>query len=124
MLRIIFFLVCKLCLFAAIPDVDFAEETLTGDWNGARSYLQEKGVHISISYVNDLLGNPTGGERQGFANAGSLGVDLSLDFEKMACIRGLSFFSSFVYRNGNVFPQNILTINFQYLKYLVERPIV
>lgn len=101
MLRIIFFLVYKLYLFAAIPDVDFAEETLTGDWNGARSYLQEKGVHISISYVNDLLGNPIGGERQGFANAGSLGVDLSLDFEKMACVRGLSFFSSFVYRSGN-----------------------
>lgn len=101
MLRIIFFLICKVYLFSVVPNIDFAEETLTGDWNGVRSCLKEKGVYIAISYVNDLLGNPLGGEKQGFANAGSLGVDLSLDFEKIACIRGLSLFSSFVYRSGN-----------------------
>ncbi|MGL4540685.1 MAG: carbohydrate porin [Candidatus Rhabdochlamydia sp.] len=102
MLRIfIFILVWGAHLLADLPDVNYQEDTLTGDWNGTRSYLKDRGVSIDISYVNDLLGNPIGGKRRGFANAGSLGIDLSVDFEKMACIQGLSLFTSFVYRSGN-----------------------
>lgn len=59
------------------------------------------GVEVSSSYVNDLLGNPIGGEKQGFANAGSLGVNIGLDLEKISQLRGLSFFTSVVYRSGS-----------------------
>lgn len=97
----VFIVVFGAYVFADSPDINYQEDTLTGDWNGTRSYLKDRGVSIDISYVNDLLGNPIGGKRRGFANAGSLGIDLNLDFEKMICIRGLSLFTSFVYRSGN-----------------------
>lgn len=97
----IFFMVFEVYLFSNLPDINYEEEAVTKDWNGTKSYLKDRGINIAISYVSDLLGNPIGGKRQGFANAGSLGIDLSLDFEKIACIRGLSFFTSFVYRSGN-----------------------
>lgn len=58
-------------------------------------------IDVSTSYVNDLLGNPIGGERPGFANAGSWGINLSLDLEKASQLRGMSLFTSVVYRSGS-----------------------
>lgn len=88
-------------LSADLYEINYGKETLTGNWGGTRSCLRDKGVSVTISYVNDLLGNLLGGKRKGFANAGSLVIELDLDFERIACIRGLSLFTSSVYRSGN-----------------------
>jgi porin len=74
--------------------------TLTGNWNGARAKLNEAGVEITGSYVNEALGNPIGGKHRGFAYADSWGVNLFLDWEKIAKLKGLSLFSSFSFRTG------------------------
>ena len=73
---------------------------LTGDWNGGRSKLARDGVTISSSYVADILGNPVGGEARGIAFAGSLGVDLNIDFGKFSQLKGLEFYTSVVARTG------------------------
>jgi len=74
--------------------------TMTGNWNGMRERMEEAGVTLSATYFNDLLGNPVGGKHRGFANAGSFGLDLSFDLEKIARFKGLTLFSSFVFRSG------------------------
>lgn len=74
--------------------------TMTGDWNGARLYLQEHGVTICSSFVTDSMGNPAGGQARGFAYAGSFGFSLGVDFERAAGWTGFSFYSSVVWRTG------------------------
>jgi len=91
------------CLILAVVLADDSppeRTTMTGDWNGARKKMSDAGVDISASYANDVLGNPLGGQRRGFANAGSLGLNLNFDWEKIARAKGLSFFTSLVYRSG------------------------
>ncbi len=74
--------------------------SLTGDWNGARTKLHDAGVNFTATYANDILGNPVGGAHQGLSHADSLGLNLGLDLDKIMNIRGLHFFTSFVFRTG------------------------
>ncbi len=75
---------------------------MTGDWKGYRERAREKGVEITGSYSNDLMGNPVGGRHRGFANAGSLNVFCSMDLEKMfGRFEDTILFSSFCFRHGN-----------------------
>jgi len=50
---------------------------LLGDWDSARSWLDERGVTTTLTFVSDALGNPTGGRRQGFSAGNNLGLDLN-----------------------------------------------
>jgi hypothetical protein len=66
---------------------DFNEETLTKDWIGLRTYLDELGIKPTISYTTQPMGNPTGGLSQGVHGlslhvlaAWSSDRNLSLDF--------------------------------------------
>lgn len=87
-----FFLLLSVNLFAQ----------MTGDWKGYRDLAREKGIEITGSYSNDLMGNPVGGKHRGFANAGSLSVFCLLDLEKMfGRFEATSIFSSFCFRHGN-----------------------
>ncbi|MES2274003.1 MAG: carbohydrate porin [Chlamydiota bacterium] len=111
-MRILFFLGFVLPVFCVekVPSLsDLSDErplssmertSMTGDWNGARQKAKDAGVEITASYANDLLGNPVGGKTQGFANAGSFGLNLSFDLQKIAKIYGLNLFTSFVVRHG------------------------
>ncbi len=74
---------------------------MTGDWNGAREAARDWGLDIAGSYSNDLLGNPVGGKHHGFANAGSFGLFLTFDLEKIMKATGTTFFASFIVRHGN-----------------------
>lgn len=76
-------------------------QTMTGDWGGARSALEKRGITISSSYVTDILGNPTGGKTQAFAYAGSLGAAINFDFERAAGWRGFQLYSSAAWRSGS-----------------------
>ncbi len=55
----------------------------TGNWFGVRDTLDEHGIAFSGSYITDLLGNPVGGESQGFANFQWLELGFSFDMEKI-----------------------------------------
>ncbi|NQU95070.1 MAG: carbohydrate porin [Candidatus Omnitrophica bacterium] len=73
---------------------------MTGDWNGMRTRLSNKGVDFTSSYVCDILGNPVGGKSQGVRYDHSVGLDVNVDFEKAYGIKGSRFHVSGLYRSG------------------------
>jgi porin len=74
--------------FAAPPALaeeaapDFAAETLTGDWGGARTRLVDRGLDIRLDYTADLLSNLRGGSRRGTTFQGKFELGIDLDFER------------------------------------------
>ena len=86
---ILFFFCLASCLFAdqftqiqieqqlqeAEAQLRFAEQGwMTGNWNGWRYKMADKGVTFIGSYQTDLIGNPVGGAARGFAHVGVIQV--------------------------------------------------
>jgi porin len=68
-----------------------AQDSATGDWGGLRSRAEAAGLTVDGYYQTDLLANPIGGERQGFAYAGLAEVGLDFDLGQIAGLEGTSF---------------------------------
>jgi carbohydrate-selective porin OprB len=68
-----------------------AQDTATGDWGRLRSRAEAAGLTVDGYYQTDLLANPVGGERQGFAYAGLAEVALDFDLGQIAGLEGTSF---------------------------------
>ena len=79
---------------------DLKKIFLFGDWGGGRRYLASKGITVGLSYVDIAVGNPYGGKARGFENSGSLGLDVNVDIGSFSRFKGLSFYSSTVFRVG------------------------
>lgn len=62
---------------------NFKEETLTGDWGGARTKLFQKGVEIGLTHKSDVLANVSGGIKNGTVWIGHTEATLGLDLEKL-----------------------------------------
>ena len=56
---------------------------LTGDWGGARSYLERLGVTFTFSYTNDFLANVSGGIKTGASAIGIFQPQVDLDLQKL-----------------------------------------
>src|SRR5213593_1168555 len=69
---------------------DFQAETLTKDWVGLRTSLDELGIKPTASYTTQPVGNPSGGQSQGFTYAATLQVSLFVDLSKLIGVPGLS----------------------------------
>jgi porin len=52
------------------------------DPGGVRSALGKRGVIFAVNYIGEVLGNPTGGYRQGTFYDGRLELALQADLEK------------------------------------------
>jgi hypothetical protein len=81
---------------------------LFGDWYGARTWLEERGITPTLTFVTDSLGNPTGGVEQGFTTANNLGLDVDFDLEKLCSLKGGSFLMSMSYRFGGSLSANYI----------------
>ncbi|MCB1111580.1 MAG: carbohydrate porin [Chlamydiales bacterium] len=57
-------------------------------------------THISGDYTWDLQGNPVGGEKQGFAQAGCLTLLATVDLDHYCHLKDTSFVISGIYRSG------------------------
>lgn len=64
------------------------------DPGGIRRRLAEHGITYNLIYTNDVLGNVSGGLRRGTIDQGKLEVQLSVDLEKFAGWKGLSFYAN------------------------------
>ena len=73
---------------------------LTGDWGGLRTRLLDLGITPSLIFVTDVLGNPVGGQHQGLRESDDLGLDLTVDLDKLAGWSGARFHLSFSMRSG------------------------
>jgi porin len=87
----------------AEPDLAswLAQDTATGDWGGLRSRAEAAGLKIDGNYQTDLLANPTGGEGQGFAYAGTMETSLDVDLERIAGLKGTRFFIAGYWASGD-----------------------
>ena len=78
----------------------FGADHLFGDWYGARTYLADHGVNVLADYLTEDFGNITGGRKQGFDYVGQLGLEVDLDFGKLAHLDGFSTHTVIVQRAG------------------------
>lgn len=83
-------LIFALCGRTAAQDL-LAQETLTGDWGGWRSSLEERGLQLGAASIDEALGNPLGGVRQGAIYDGRLELFLNVDFERLLGWSGATF---------------------------------
>ncbi len=74
---------------------------LTGNWNGARTWMAEQGWTFSSSFFSDIMASIAGGLARGMTQASSLGLDSNYDFGKLTAAKGLNLYSSVVYRFGS-----------------------
>ena len=73
---------------------------LTGDWGGLRTRLLDLGITPSLIFVTDVLGNPVGGQHQGLRESDDLGLDLTVNLDRLAGWSGARFHLSFSMRSG------------------------
>ena len=73
---------------------------LFGDWGGVRSYLDNFGINLNLDYTTESAGNVAGGLRQGVDYAHQIGIQLDVDWEKLAAIPGFSTHLAVVNRAG------------------------
>jgi porin len=76
------------------------QDTATGDWGGLRSRAKDAGITFEANYQTDLMTNPIGGEKHGFAYAGLLEAALAFDLETMLGLKGLEFFIAASWASG------------------------
>ena len=74
---------------------------LLGDWGGVRSKMEESGITPMWFVITDVAGNPSGGRSQGATQASSTELSLFFDLNKIARLKGGSFFTSISQRWGN-----------------------
>jgi porin len=77
-------------------------ETMTGDWGGLRTRIEDFGVHFTPTFTLAFLGNPSGGMWQGNTVNGLFNLQLDIDLEKASSglLGGLLFHVNALYAFG------------------------
>jgi porin len=83
-------------------------DQLLGDLFGLRPFLSKYGITIAASETSEVLGNVTGGFRQGFAYDGLTQADLQLDTQRAFGLRGGTFNVSALQIHGSNLSANNL----------------
>ncbi|APH57023.1 Porin [Granulibacter bethesdensis] len=85
---------------------------LIGDPFHMRTYLNEKGVNISMMEQSEVLGNLTGGLHTGAVYDGLTSIALTTNLEKLAGIPGLQFnVSAFHFHGRSITLDNLSDLN-------------
>ena len=69
----------------------WTRDTLTGDWGGLRSRLEDKGIAFKLEYTHELLANVRGGIRRGSIYEGLIQPEMNIDLEKLLGWNGARF---------------------------------
>jgi porin len=64
------------------------QETLTGDWGGARTTLKDKGIDVSLTYINEVLDVLRGGINRRASYEGRFDFSVDTDLGKLAGLEG------------------------------------
>ena len=73
---------------------------LTGDWGGARSWLDGSGIGLNVLYRTDQLSNLSGGTELQSGSIDHLDLQLSVDAGTALGIDGMSMFAHVIANNG------------------------
>jgi porin len=76
------------------PSIGTSLPPRLADPGGVRAALAKRGVIFAVNYIGEVLGNPTGGYRQGAVYDGRLELAVEADLEKGIGWPGLSFFAN------------------------------
>ncbi len=68
---------------AEAPKSIWQQETLTGDWNGARTSLKDRGIDIQLTYINEVLDVVHGGIDRRASYEGRLDLTVETDLGKL-----------------------------------------
>ena len=71
-----------------------------GDPGNIRATLDGKGIDYSFTYIADLLGNTSGGVKQGATYEGRLDMNLDVDLEKLFGLKGAAIHAEAFEING------------------------
>jgi porin len=84
------------------PSGFWNQDSLTGDWGGLRKKLEDDGFKVSPTYTGLVMGNPSGGVKQGVVTDGLFNVQLDFDLEKMSggAVDGLTIHTNALYLYG------------------------
>ncbi len=93
-----------------IPDAK--SQQMTGNWFGLRDKLADKGITFSSSYVFDVLGNPVGGKKHSVVYDHSMGLDMFVNLQTLAGLKGTKFHISGLYRYGHNLSQRYIKNSF------------
>jgi porin len=87
---------------AAAPKSIWEQETLTGDWGGARTALKEKsGIDVTLNYIGETFSVLSGGLNRGSTYEGRLEFSVDTELEKLIGWKGAStHFTVFQIHNG------------------------
>jgi porin len=70
----------------------WTRDTLTGDWNGWRTKLEDAGVRLQLQEQSELWGNLAGGVHRGVVYNGLTTGSIAFDLEKLLGWTGAKFF--------------------------------
>lgn len=79
---------------------DAGSGKLTGNWNGMRTNLEDKGVTIDAVYTADFMSNVSGGIKEGNKYLDNLDLIFSFDGEKLYNVKGSRISLYFLNNNG------------------------
>lgn len=83
-----------------------------GDASGARAALAKIGITVAVNYTGEVLGNSSGGVKRSSTYFGLLEVATTVDFEKFAGWKGLTFYANGYQIHGHGLSANNLGSNF------------
>ncbi len=72
------------------PDGFFVRPSLTGDWGGLRSTLEDNGVVFTLTQTSDVLGNVNGGVKRGIEYDGLFQPQMDVDLGTLLGWSGMS----------------------------------
>ncbi len=67
----------------AQPTGLWERDRLTGDWSGLRTSMEAHGIALDLTDTSEVLGNVSGGMKQGAVFEGKTEIDLAIDLDKL-----------------------------------------
>lgn len=83
-------------------------DVMLGDWWGLRNGFADAGVEFSLTYTNNIAGNPVGGRSQGFTYTDNLGFGVTLDLGEIVGWQGARLTVSGLNRAGTSLSQDYI----------------
>ena len=92
---------------ASTPQGFWDQDALTGNWGGLHKTLKDDGIELSPTYTGEVIGNPSGGKKQGIVTEGLFNVQLDFNLERMTDggVDGLTIHANAIYVYGPLFSQ-------------------
>lgn len=100
-------------LLATLPLTAHAEssyktDNLTGDWNGSRQKLSDRGVDLQAIYTSDVFSNLSGGIDEGTRFMDNLDITAEFDGSKLYGLEGSKVYIYLLNNNGAGFNEHLV----------------